>query len=69
MVGKKRPTWAMEIKTIMLEFGITNRQLALEIGKGEQWVSNILTGYASNEQLKKEICDYVHGIKNAQQVS
>jgi transcriptional regulator with XRE-family HTH domain len=65
----KRPAWAIEIKTIMLKFGITNRQIADAIGKGEQWVSNILTGYAANEQMKKEICNYIYVITNSQKVS
>jgi len=63
------PSWAVEIKTIMAEYRITNRQIAAAIGKGEQWVSNILTGYRTNEQMKKEICDFVYSIRDSQKKS
>lgn len=63
------PTWAVEIKTIMAEYRITNRQTATAIGKSEQWVSNVLTGYKKNEQTQKDICDYIYGIKNTQKAS
>lgn len=63
------PTWAVEARAIMAEYRITNRQIAAAIGKSEQWVSNVLTGYKKNERLQKDICDYLYGIRDTQKVS
>ena len=66
---KKIPAWAVEIKAIMAEYRITNRQIAAALGKGEAWVSNVLTGYKKNEQMQKDICEYVWSVRESQKAS
>jgi pyridoxal/pyridoxine/pyridoxamine kinase len=69
MIKNRLPEWAVEVRSIMLEYRITNRQIALEVGKSEQHVSNILTGYRENLHLQKAICDYVYQMKKSQKAS
>lgn len=66
---KKLPAWAVEIRAIMAEYRMTNRQVAAGIGKSEQWVSNVLTGYKENEQTKQDICAYVRSAQEALKAS
>lgn len=65
----KIPAWALEVRAIMLMHRITNRQIAKAIGKSEQHVSNILTGYHVSTVTQKAICDYVRSVEISEKAS
>lgn len=55
----KRPEWARRAKIVMMDSGITGKQIAEALGVNKQYVSNALTGNAPCKKLSQRICEYL----------
>lgn len=52
--------WGVEVKKALLEKGLTQNELARELGYGKVYVSSIINGRVKSDGAKQKISDYLN---------